>query len=170
MELERRSSAGTTVKIQQMRSGASFGMKQSAKEDATSCGDSADGLEVDDVIGDVIQSQESAAQSSRELICFSCCYASSRCEIQSLEEADEVKRFNQSKDSVAIFQQKRERSSSRLESAAAKQLTIYEELRELDIPSKHEDVKLLCMLLVTQLRLMCSYEEVDPSEVEEGEM
>ncbi|KZV49974.1 protein ROOT PRIMORDIUM DEFECTIVE 1 [Dorcoceras hygrometricum] len=35
-------------------------MKQSAKEEATSYGDSADGLEVDDVIGDVIQSQESA--------------------------------------------------------------------------------------------------------------
>ncbi|KZV23796.1 hypothetical protein F511_22460 [Dorcoceras hygrometricum] len=36
-------------------------------------------------------------------------------------------------DPVAIFQQKRERSSSRLESAGAKQLTIYEELRELDV-------------------------------------
>ncbi|KZV20824.1 hypothetical protein F511_42052 [Dorcoceras hygrometricum] len=34
--------------------------KRSAKDDATSCGDSADGLIVDDVIGDVIQTQESA--------------------------------------------------------------------------------------------------------------
>ncbi|KZV43816.1 hypothetical protein F511_39041 [Dorcoceras hygrometricum] len=30
------------------------------REEATSYGDSADGLEVDDVIGDVIQSQESS--------------------------------------------------------------------------------------------------------------
>ncbi|KZV49333.1 hypothetical protein F511_22672 [Dorcoceras hygrometricum] len=36
-------------------------MKQSVSEEATSYGDSAGGLEVDDVIGDVIQSQESAA-------------------------------------------------------------------------------------------------------------
>ncbi|KZV13771.1 glutamate receptor 2.5-like [Dorcoceras hygrometricum] len=35
-------------------------IEQSAREEATSYGDSADGLEVDDVIGDVIQSQESA--------------------------------------------------------------------------------------------------------------
>ncbi|KZV13537.1 hypothetical protein F511_45300 [Dorcoceras hygrometricum] len=35
-------------------------MKQSARDVATSYGDSADGLEVDDVIGDVIQSQDSA--------------------------------------------------------------------------------------------------------------
>ncbi|KZV55710.1 hypothetical protein F511_18998 [Dorcoceras hygrometricum] len=35
-------------------------MKQSAREEATSYGDSAGGLVVDDVIGDVIQSQESA--------------------------------------------------------------------------------------------------------------
>ncbi|KZV17139.1 hypothetical protein F511_11709 [Dorcoceras hygrometricum] len=35
-------------------------MKQSARKDATSCGDSADGLVGDDVIGDVIQSQDSA--------------------------------------------------------------------------------------------------------------
>ncbi|KZV41601.1 hypothetical protein F511_15370 [Dorcoceras hygrometricum] len=41
--------------------------------------------------------------------------------------------FHQSKDSVARFQQKRKRSSSRHESAGAKQLTIYEELRELDV-------------------------------------
>ncbi|KZV34081.1 hypothetical protein F511_44074 [Dorcoceras hygrometricum] len=35
-------------------------MKRSAREDATSCGDSADGLVGDDFIGDVIQSQDSA--------------------------------------------------------------------------------------------------------------
>ncbi|KZV40563.1 Calponin-like actin-binding domain containing protein [Dorcoceras hygrometricum] len=35
-------------------------MKRSAKAEATSCGESADGLVVDDVIGDVIRSQESA--------------------------------------------------------------------------------------------------------------
>ncbi|KZV19397.1 asparaginyl-tRNA synthetase [Dorcoceras hygrometricum] len=35
-------------------------MERSAREEATSYGDSADGLEVDDVIGDVIQSQDSA--------------------------------------------------------------------------------------------------------------
>ncbi|KZV39169.1 aspartic protein nepenthesin-1 [Dorcoceras hygrometricum] len=40
-------------------------MKQSAREEATSYGDSADGLEVDDVIGDVIQSQESADSAGR---------------------------------------------------------------------------------------------------------
>ncbi|KZV22962.1 hypothetical protein F511_38313 [Dorcoceras hygrometricum] len=44
-----------------------------------------------------------------------------------------VARNQQSKDSVAIFQQKRKISSSRLESAEAKQLTIYEELREMDV-------------------------------------
>ncbi|KZV46653.1 hypothetical protein F511_36862 [Dorcoceras hygrometricum] len=49
------------------------------------------------------------------------------------EEAGEVKRINQSQDSVASFQQKRKRSSSRLESAGAKQLTTYEELQELDV-------------------------------------
>ncbi|KZV34198.1 hypothetical protein F511_40084 [Dorcoceras hygrometricum] len=48
-------------------------MKQSAKEEATSCGDSADGLVDDDVIGDVIQSQDefqtqATAASSREII------------------------------------------------------------------------------------------------------
>ncbi|KZT76131.1 hypothetical protein F511_46844 [Dorcoceras hygrometricum] len=35
-------------------------IEQSAREEATSYEDSADGLEVDDVIGDVIESQESA--------------------------------------------------------------------------------------------------------------
>ncbi|KZV25407.1 pumilio5-like [Dorcoceras hygrometricum] len=35
-------------------------MKRSLSVEATSCGDSADGLVVDDIIGDVIQSQESA--------------------------------------------------------------------------------------------------------------
>ncbi|KZV55747.1 hypothetical protein F511_09779 [Dorcoceras hygrometricum] len=35
-------------------------MERSARAEATSCGDSADGLVGDDVIGDVIQSQDSA--------------------------------------------------------------------------------------------------------------
>ncbi|KZV44317.1 transcription factor DIVARICATA [Dorcoceras hygrometricum] len=111
------------------------------KAEATSCFESADEAKRerrsdvvwrfsrwfigDDVIDDIIQSQESAeenqsqatvhpvatqrysvedfqtlylmnqsqatAQSSRELICISCCYASSRCEIQSLEEKKQAK-------------------------------------------------------------------------------
>ncbi|KZT76837.1 hypothetical protein F511_46138 [Dorcoceras hygrometricum] len=147
-------------------------MKRSSREEATSYGDSEDGLVGDDVIGDVIQSQESAGSllsrrkrkrrrrgPSRKLQCNQQMlfedsktirkqqYFQSRAYlyqlllcIQSLgnpvarrEEAGEVKRFNQSQDSVAIFQQKRERSSSRLNSAGAKQLTNYEESRELDV-------------------------------------
>ncbi|KZV36320.1 hypothetical protein F511_25420 [Dorcoceras hygrometricum] len=106
------------MKIQQMKRSASFGMSR------------------DDISLDVITiSRRSGARKQQ--------YFQSRAylyqlllRIQSLgnpvarrEEAGEVKRFNQSQDSVAIFQQKRERSSSRLNSAG----TNYEELRELDV-------------------------------------
>ncbi|KZV36170.1 hypothetical protein F511_29172 [Dorcoceras hygrometricum] len=74
----------------------------------------ADGLVVDDVIGDVIQSQKSAGslQSSRK-----------KRRSRRSEEIQPVARFSRK------IQQKRKRSSSRLESAGAKQLTTYEELR-----------------------------------------
>ncbi|KZV57502.1 RNA binding protein isoform 1 [Dorcoceras hygrometricum] len=97
-------------------------MKQSARNEATSYGYSADGLKlmtssvtsssrkiqqlnpVESLFESAVANQPVASNSStssRELI--SCCYASSRCEIQSLEEAGEMKRCIQSQeDSDAI--------------------------------------------------------------------
>ncbi|KZV21419.1 Calponin-like actin-binding domain containing protein [Dorcoceras hygrometricum] len=51
---------GSAVELAMETSRVVSAMKQSVSEEATSYGDSADGLEVDDVISDVIQSQESA--------------------------------------------------------------------------------------------------------------
>ncbi|KZV31185.1 hypothetical protein F511_05658 [Dorcoceras hygrometricum] len=138
---EKRKLKRRRVEIQQM--------KRSAREDATSCWYSADGLLVmtslvtsssrknqqvacipdargSDVVEEIqsqatVQSADAIGEdvametisrcedsagsnstSSRELICISCCYASSRCEIQSLEEK---------KQSAAVVVSNQQRSS-----------------------------------------------------------
>ncbi|KZV38861.1 hypothetical protein F511_27076 [Dorcoceras hygrometricum] len=143
-------------------------------------------IQQEDVAMEIISRREDSAgsnsTSSRELICISCCYASSRCEIQS---QDPVARFSRK------IQQKRKRSSSRFGSAGAKQLTTYEELRELDrsVAPKWKEDKIAFwsaeefwklsngkyfyrgyILEATQFEEGVLYEVVDPSEVEEGEM
>ncbi|KZV47736.1 hypothetical protein F511_11939 [Dorcoceras hygrometricum] len=54
---------------------------------------SADAFGQEDVAMEIISRREDSAGSnstfSRELICISCCYASSRCEIKSLEEKEQ---------------------------------------------------------------------------------
>ncbi|KZV54809.1 hypothetical protein F511_04431 [Dorcoceras hygrometricum] len=130
-------------------------LKQSVSEEATSYGDSADGLEVDDVIADdEDQQMKRSAKMKRRRVEIQQMLLelaiAKRCrlhkwirqrfalalKIQQEDVAMEI--ISRHEDSaVARFsrkiQQKRNISSSRLESAAAKQLTIYEELQELDV-------------------------------------